>query len=157
MARSRFQCNKRPLTLMLTRLFHRSEKHTQNYWLCLLPNGCSEIAACNYGKILTHTLHYETCLLINESIHHFIIFFQTDMSRSVGAKSKYSPEVLAEAAKLVQSGSITLSCASRSYGIPKTTLYDTVKVSGVLSTYINKYSHLWYTRYLSHKITPEYY
>ena len=52
------------------------------------------------------------------------------MSRNIGAKRRYSAEILAEAAKLVQSGSITLSSAARSYGIPKTTLYDAVKVSG---------------------------
>ena len=59
------------------------------------------------------------------------------MSRSAGAKSKYSPGVQAEAAKLVQSGSITFSCAARSYGIPKTTLYDTVKVCLFLYFYYN--------------------
>ena len=50
------------------------------------------------------------------------------MSRSVGAKKKYSPETLAEASKLVQSGSISLNAAALSYGIPKTTLHDAVKV-----------------------------
>ncbi|XP_060556862.1 uncharacterized protein LOC132717417 [Ruditapes philippinarum] len=52
--------------------------------------------------------------------------YESNMSRSIGAKS-YTPDVLAEAAKLVQGGSLTLSCAAKSYGIPKTTLHDKIK------------------------------
>jgi hypothetical protein len=49
------------------------------------------------------------------------------MSRQVGAKrQKYSPDVLVHAAELVRSNSISLNQASKEYGIPKTTLQNTV-------------------------------
>ena len=49
------------------------------------------------------------------------------MRRSIGAKS-YTPDVLAETAKLVQSRSLTLRWAAKSYGIQNTTLHDKIKV-----------------------------
>lgn len=52
-----------------------------------------------------------------------------EMSRAIGAKRKYTPEVLADAAKLVQSGTMSLNGAANTYGIPKSTLHDSIKVN----------------------------
>lgn len=49
------------------------------------------------------------------------------MSQQPVGKKRYTPEVLDEATKLVQSGSMSLRCAARSYDIPKSTLCDAVK------------------------------
>jgi hypothetical protein len=49
-------------------------------------------------------------------------------SRKGNYRHKYSPEMISQALQLVSDKTLTLNAAAKKYGIPKTTLFDRLRI-----------------------------